>query len=317
MSLSLRQVQYVCSVADCGSIQGASRLLRISPSSILAAIESAELSLGARIFDRRRATGIQLTPGGERFVSAGRHLLAAETDFQRQVGLLQTQAQSLRIGCFEPFGPLFMVEGLKRFTQEVGPVEVALLEGDQTQLADWLNRGLIDLAFTYDIGPSFNAHLTRICRVPAHVLLPVTHPLASAKALSIADLLPYPLVLLDLPLTVSYLLALFDACGAKPVVKFRTRSYETIRSAVAAGFGIAILNMRPIGDVNADSPQLVRIPLADDLPAPILQIADLYGSMKPRGIRSLIDIFVALFRDGDPERFAVATPERRATLFDV
>ena len=317
MSLSLRQVQYVCSVADCGSIQGASRLLRISPSSILAAIESAELGLGARIFDRRRSTGIQLTPNGERFVSAGRHLLAAETDFQRQIGLLQTQAQSLRIGCFEPFGPLFMVEGLRRFTQEVGPVEVSLFEGDQTQLADWLNRGLVDLVFVYDIGPSFNAHLSKICRVPAHVLMPIDHPLAGNAALSIADLLPYPQVLLDLPLTVSYLLALFDSCGAKPIVNFRTRSYETIRSAVAGGFGIAILNMRPLGDLNLDSSRLVRIPLSDDLPAPILQVADLYGSMKPRGIRNLIDIFLAMFRDGDPERFAVVTPERRHLLFDV
>ncbi len=317
MNLSLRQVQYVCSVADCGSIQAASRALRISPSSILAAIESAEASLGARIFDRRRANGIQLTPSGERFVAAGRYLLAAETDFQRQIGLLQAETQSVRIGCFEPFGPLFVIEGLVRFTKAVGPIEVALFEGDQPHLSDWLKRGLVDIVITYDIGPRFNAHITPICRVPAHVMLPADHPLADARSLSIPDLAPYPLVLLDLPLTVTYLLSLFDPYGVTPTVSFRSRSYETVRSAVAAGFGAAILNMRPISAANVDSANVVRVPLSGALPAPVLQIADLYGPMKPRNVEKLIHIFASLFRGSDPESFAVVTPERRDALFDV
>ena len=317
MNLTLRQIRYVCTVADCGSIQAAGRHLHISASSIMAAIDSAEIGLGARIFDRRRATGIQLTPSGERFVAAGRHLLAAEIDFQRQIGMLQANAQTVRIGCFEPFGPLFMTEGLKRFTQEAGPIAVSLLEGDQTQLADWLTRGFVDLALTYDIGPRFNAHVTPICRVPAHVLLASDHPLAGRPAVAIADLAPYPLVLLDLPLTVGYLLSLFDLHGVKPNVSFRSRSYETVRSAVAAGFGVAVLNMRPLNPAVADGARLVRLPLSDPLPAPTLQIVDVYGANKPRLIQRLTDVFLALFRDGDPGRFAVVTPERRATLFDV
>ena len=317
MNLSLRQVRYVCTVADCGSIQAAARAMHISASSIMAAIECAEIGLGARIFDRRRATGVQLTPSGERFVAAGRHLLAAETDFLRQVGTLQGGMQAVRIGCFEPFGPLFMTEGLKRFTAEVGPVAVSLFEGDQTQLADWLNRGFVDLALTYDIGPRFNAHSTPICRVPAHVLLASDHPLADRKALAIADLALHPLVLLDLPLTVGYLLSLFDLHGVKPNVSFRSRSYETVRSAVAAGFGAAILNMRPLNPTTSDDARLVRLPLTDALPAPILQIVDVYGPNKPRLIKRLSAVFVSLFRDGDPDRFAVVTEDRRGTLYDV
>ncbi len=317
MNLTLRQMRYICAVADCGSIQGAARRMHISASSIMAAIEGAELGLGARLFDRRRATGIQLTPSGERFVAAGRGLLAAETDFQRQVGLIQADRQAVRIGCFEPFGPLFMTEGLARFRREAGPVAVSLLEGDQTQLADWLNRGLVDLVLTYDIGPRFNAHVTPICRVPAHALLAGDHPLAGRSELSIADLAPHPLVLLDLPLTVGYLLSLFDGHGEKPAVAFRSRSYETVRSAVAAGFGVAILNMRPLNPATADGAGLVRLPLTDPLPAPVLQIVDVYGPTKPRLIARLIDIFAGLFREAPPERFAVVTPARRPTLFDV
>ncbi|WP_131195925.1 LysR family transcriptional regulator [Lichenihabitans psoromatis] len=317
MSISLRQIAYVCAVADCGSIQAASRRLRISASSILAAIESAEFSLGARIFDRRRSSGIKTTPGGERFVAAGRSLLAAETDFQRKIGVLQSQTQSIRIGCFEPFGALFMTEGIVRFRDIVGRTDVSLFEGDQTQLADWLDRGIVDIVISYDIGPKFNAHITPICRVPAHVMLPTGHPLAEAESLSIDDLATYPLVLLDLPLTVSYLLSLYDLHGIKPTVGFRSRSYETVRSAVSAGFGLAILNMRPITRSNMDNGSVIRVPLSDPLPAPTLQIADLYGPMKPVHIKALVDVFVSLFRDSDPAHFAVVTPERRHLIFDV
>lgn len=317
MSISLRQVRYICTVADRGSIQGACRELHISASSVLAAIESAETSLGSRMFDRRRSTGIAVTPDGERFVEAGRHLLAAESDFQRQIGALRSETRSIRIGCFEPFGALFMTEGLTRFIQAVGPVEISLFEGDQTQLADWLDRGIVDLVISYDIGPRFNAHITPICSVPAHVLMPCDHPLAGSVSLTIPAIEPYSVVLLDLPLTVSYLLSLYDLHGIKPTVGFRTRSYDTVRSAVADGFGLAILNMRPISGNNADSPRLLRVPLGDGLPAPTLQIADLYGSAKPCNVQRLVDIFVALFRDGDPARFAVATPERLRTVLDV
>ncbi len=78
-----------------------------------------------------------------------------------------------------------------RFTREVGPIEVALFEGDQTQLADWLARGLVDIVVTYDIGTRFKAHVTPICRLPSHVLLPRDHALAGASRLSIAELAPY------------------------------------------------------------------------------------------------------------------------------
>lgn len=149
MNLSLRQVQYICTAAESGSVVAASRVLRISPSSIMAAIDLAEESLGARIFDRKRASGIQPTPAGERFVEAGRALLAAETEFHRRIGYLQSEASSLRIGCFEPFGPLFVLDALERFKGAHGQVEVSLLEGDQTQLVEWLARGQVDLALAY------------------------------------------------------------------------------------------------------------------------------------------------------------------------
>jgi DNA-binding transcriptional LysR family regulator len=319
MNLTNRQLRYVCEAARLGSIQAASTALHISQSSILAAIAIAEDSLGARIFDRRPSKGIQITPAGERFVVAARALLAAATEFERDVGGLAKGApHTLRIGCFEPFGALFITAVLRRFADVYGDTEVVLLEGDQVQLREWLATGAVDLIVTYDIGPSFGERRTTpICRVPAHALLPIGDPLAQKSAVSIADLATRPLVLLDLPQTYTYITTLFDVLATKPKIGFRTRSYETVRSAVASGFGFAILQMRPSGSSAADGAGLARRPLTDNIPAPTLIVADIYGPNKPAFVRSMIDIIRKYFRDLGPEGFAVATPKVARTLLDV
>ncbi len=291
--------------------------MSVSASSIVAAIDGVEARLAIRIFDRRRATGVQITPAGQRFVAAARHLLAAEADFIREVGELQAGTQSIRIGCFEPFGALFMAEGLARFRKEAGATDVSVFEGNQVQLSEWLSRGVVDVVIAYDIGPRFPGYATPICRVPAHALVSSDHPLAAADRLSLRDLAPHPMVLLDLPLTNGYVLSLFEDRGLKPRVGFRARSYATVGSAVAAGFGFAVLNMRPLDRTNLDTDHLIRVPLVDADPTPILQIADLYGPLKSRQFQMLEQVFLALFREGDPERFAVVTPEQRPLLFEV
>lgn len=319
MNLSNRQLRYVCEVARQGSIQAASEALHISQSSILAAISIAEDALSAKIFDRRPSRGVQITPAGERFVIAARALLAASTEFEREIGGLAKGApQTLRIACFEPFGSLFIASVLRRFVDAYGPVEVLLSEGDQVQLRDWLANGMVDLVITYDIGPSFgDERVTRICRVPAHAVLPADDPLAKKDAVSIGELSLRPLVLLDLPQTSTYLTTLFDVLATRPRVSFRTRSYETVRSAVSAGFGVSILQMRPSGHSAADGAGLVRRPLTDVFPAPALIVADIYGANKPAFVRALIDIVRTFFQELGPSGFAVATPDVASTLFEV
>lgn len=315
MNLTVRQLRYVCEVARLGSVLAASKSLYISQSSILAAITLAEAEMGARIFDRRPALGVTITPAGQRFVSAARVMLAAETEFNRSIGDLSGRVPKvLRIGCFEPFGALFMPEMLRSYLDSVGDVEIDLVEADQVQLQERLVAGEVDLAILYDIGPIGIDSVTRICKVPAHAMLNADDPLAARDGIWLAELAERPLVLLDLPHTATYLLTLFDVLAKRPEVRFRTRSYETVRSAVASGFGMAILNMRPIGRATADGDEIVRKPIFDDLPPPTLIVADMYGSAKPLFVRVFIDIFQRFFDTVGASGFSVTTPEREPLL---
>lgn len=311
LSLSLRQLRYLTETARLGSMQAASRSLGVSQSSILAALDLAEMRLHARVFRRIPSRGVQPTPAGERFLASARALLAAEGEFNLRLGALADGAPpQIRVGCFEPFGPLFMTSVLRRYARETDTIGIELYEGDQRQLEGWLAAGTVDLVVAYDIGPAF-AQAAQIVHAPTHAVLHADDPLAAQESVSVPELVERPIVLLDLPHTAHFLTQLFDAHGVVPNIAFRTRSYETVRSAVAEGFGASILNLRPTTVTGADTPMIVRRPIRGEVPVATLIVADSYGDLKPRFVQTFTDTLRRHFAALGPGGYAVSAEAAR------
>ena len=309
MRLTYKQIGYIRETARLGSITDACKSLNISQSSILAAIDVAEDETKTRLFQRRRGQGMGLTPAGKEFLITAQKFLAAGDEFGRSLGEFSKQAPPvLRLACFSPFGALLLPPVLRRYFDSHGSCEIDLREGDQLQLRGWLASGDVDLIVTYDIGEEFGGEITPICKFPAHALLSTDDEHANNKSISMAELAEKPLVLLDLPETRSYLLALFDLTAKRPRIGLRTRSYETVRSAVSNGFGVSLLNIRP-AETSPDTSNLVRIPISDPLRQPTLLIANPYGKLKPDYVQSFIQTTYDYFAELGPEKFAVVMPE--------
>ena len=315
MRLTIKQIGYIREIARQGSISTASTKLNISQSSIIAAIKLAEEEAGTTLFTRRKGHGIGITPAGHRFLVLARRLLASSDEFMRSLDQFSTApATTIRIGCFIPLGALLVPPVLKRFLEENGDCEIILLEGDQSQLRTWLATSVVDLVVTYDIGQEFGRSVTPICKCPTHGILNSKDPLSNQKSISIEELAKRPLILLDLPETRTYLMSLFDLSAHRPGIGLRTRSYETVRSAVSNGLGVSVLNIRPTRDTTPDSENLVRIPISDKLRQPTLLVADPYGDQKPGYVRKFIRILYQYFVDLGPEKFAVVLPEHSSNL---
>jgi DNA-binding transcriptional LysR family regulator len=289
MNLSLRQIRYVTEVARQGSIQKASQTLHISQSSILAAITLAENALDAKIFDRRQARGVLVTQEGERFLTIAQSLLEAEAEFSRSLGTMgHSTPENIRVGCFIPFGPAYMIDIFKEYRQQNNVGTIDLLEGSQPQLREWLARGEIEFAVTVDVGHTFAGSSTIICELPTHAALPPDHPLAMRNSVSLAELVDYPFILLDLPETSVYLLTLFDMIARRPRVALRTTSYETVRTAIAGGLGFSLLNTISNNNFTSDRHRIARVALSDKVPSPKVVVVDLYGSHKPAHLKNFI-----------------------------
>ena len=310
MRLTYRQIEYLQEVARHNSVTDACKKLHISQSSVLAAIDVAEEETGTQLFNRRKGHGIELTPAGHKFMLSVHRFIAAGSEFSRSLDefSLATTA-TIRIGCFSPFGQLLILPVLKQYMKIYGECEIVLMEGDQVQLRNWLNSGTVDLVITYDIGQEYGSGITPICKLAPHALLKRDDPLAKKKSVSMDELAQRPLILLDLPETRTYLIALFDFAAHRPRIGLKTRSYETIRSAVINGFGISVLNMRPHTGTSPDNDKLIRIPISDKLRKPTLIVADPYGTLKPGYVRTFIDVLYQYFVDIGPENFAVTLPE--------
>lgn len=311
MRLSIRQLRYICEVATTGSVLAASSSLGISQSSILSAIALAEAEIKTRIFVRRPARGMFITPTGQRFVSAAHAMLGASIEFDRSVGYLSSRVpRKLRIGCFDAFGVLIIPEALRRYQQNAGEeVEFVVLEGSRDELDQWLSNGMIDLALLYDLGAPIGEHPTPICTVPPHVALHVNDPLATREVISLVELAKRPMVLLEQPQAANYILTIFQVLATRPKISFTASSYAATLGAISAGFGFGVLNMRPIGGATADSPHIVRRPITEHLPQLTLIVADLYGSTKPLFMRIFIDALRSLFQEQGSAGFSVNPPD--------
>lgn len=296
MTPSLKQLSYICAVQETGSFSKAAQKMNISQSSILAAVDTAEHDLGVRIFSRQKGRGVLTTASGEKFIAAARRLLAAEQDFNRELRSQSSDDGQLRVGLFEPFSSIMMVEVLTRLRQRLGNVSVELVEADQPSLKRYLDRGEVDLVVVYDLGPDFTGTIEKIGRAPPHAMVHEDSPLARHEAISISQLAEQPISILSLPLTMTYLMTLFDFAERRPRIIFKSRSYESIIRGVSRGFGSTILNAWPRQPLQVEQ-RTRRLRLTDPLPAPNIITVDHYGDMRPRPVEVFISILKEYFAE--------------------
>ena len=296
MSPSLKQLSYICAVRDTGSFSKAAHKVNISQSSILAAVDIAEHDLGARIFSRQKGRGVLVTSAGEKFIAAARRLLNAEQEFNRELRSHSADDGQLRIGLFEPFSSIMMIEVLSRLRQQLGNVSVELVEADQPSLKRYLDRGEVDIVLVYDLGPVFTGSIEKIGRVPPHAMVHEDSPLAQYDGISISQLAEQPIGLLSLPLTMTYLMTLLDFADRRPRISFKSRNYESIIRGVSRGFGSTILNAWPRQPLPVEH-RTRRLRLIDPLPAPNIITVDHYGDMRPRPVEVFIRILQEYFAE--------------------
>jgi DNA-binding transcriptional LysR family regulator len=248
VGFTLVQLRYFLVAAERGSMTEASAELHIAQSAVSAAIHNLERDLQVQLFIRRRGRGLTLTPAGERLQQQARDLLSRARDVEREArGDGETISGPVAVGCFVTLAPYYLPPLFSECTRRYPDIEIDAVEAETDQLVHALAAGRIDFALTYDLGLAAELDLRSetIARAPAYVIVPADHPLAGQGSVELTELSTEPLVLLDLPHSRDYFRSLVAATGTTPNVRYRTQSYETVRSLVARGLGYSILNQRP------------------------------------------------------------------------
>ncbi|GGH41933.1 LysR family transcriptional regulator [Microbacterium album] len=267
--LTLRQLAHFLAAAEEGTIVGAARRLKFSPSAVSASITELERALGAELCIRRRAQGLSLTPTGRLVAARARRLLREVAELGYAVrGDGTALAGPLVVGCFVTLAANHLPRILGEFEQLHPRVTVDFVVGAQDELVRDLGSGAIDVAIMYDIGDmeridSFTLHDAR-----GYALFGAGHPLADAEMVTLEELAPMPLVLYDQTPSTRYAMAMFEARGVTPNVRHRTHAFELTRSVVArSDTAYAVLVQRPANKLSYEGLPIIEKEITPAPPA--------------------------------------------------
>ncbi|MDO6966745.1 LysR family transcriptional regulator [Rhizobium alvei] len=265
MRFTLRQLEYFIAAGETGSITQASDRINISQPSISTAISQLEQELEVQLFIRHHAQGLSLTPAGrvllieaKRLVEQAESLYAAASEASEEVRGL------LNVGCLTTLAPMILPELSLSFMSAFPKASIRPHADHQETLLSGLNRAMIDVAITYDLQIPPEIEFTPLVDLPVHALVGESHPLARHSAVTLAELAELPLILLDLPLSSEYFMALFMKEGLQPNIAFRFPQFDVIRTMVANGYGYTLANVTPRSDMALDGRRVVRVRLSGD-----------------------------------------------------
>ena len=202
--MTLQQLKYIVTIADCGSINEAAKRLFISQPSLSGSVKELEDEIGFEMFIRSNR-GIVITPKGDEFLNYARQVLDQYTLLQdrfinkkmRHKFSVSTQHYSFAVKSFVEVVNEFgmdnyefaihetrteeVIENVRFFKSEVG----VLYEND-------FNRKVLEKLF-HENGLEF----TPLFQCDTFVYLWGGHPLADKDEISIEELEDYPCLSFD------------------------------------------------------------------------------------------------------------------------
>ncbi|MGH7971614.1 MAG: LysR family transcriptional regulator [Limisphaerales bacterium] len=251
-----------------GSLRRAAERLHISQSAISRQIQLLEHDLGGRVLERTSA-GVRPTGGGHTLADKARTLLADYDSVMAEVRrLVRGESDRLRIGYVASAVQEYLGPALAVLRRTYPKLKVKMLDQTPGEMILALRHGEIDLALTGHgvdlLSRDFYTH--KLASVPSLVTLPLDHPMASQKQISISQLKNESFVGAPDSAVPGYNQKVVELC--RRFGKFRPRFISIDQPAsIAEGLAIAAnegaISLQPLFIWHFGIPNVVMVPLAD------------------------------------------------------
>ncbi|MEF2074162.1 LysR family transcriptional regulator [Consotaella aegiceratis] len=290
MRFTFRQLEYFLAAAQSGSITQASERINISQPSISTAISQLEQEMGLQLFVRHHAQGLSLTPAGRKMFHEVKRLLEQAEGLYGVASEASEEVRgTLNVGCLTTLAPMILPELSVSFNSAFPKAQVRPDAGHQQGLLEGLTRATIDIAITYDLQIPPGIEFLPLAKLPVHALLGESDVLARHSSVSLKELAALPLILLDLPLSREYFLALFMKEGLQPNIAYRFTQPDIIRTMVANSYGYTLANVLPRSDTALDGRKVVRVKLSGEHQAMTIGLATLKDLRKSRLVKAFVN----------------------------
>lgn len=198
--MTLQQLKYLVTVADCGNITEAAERLYISQPSLSLAIHNLETEMGVTAFSRTNK-GVRLTREGEELLSYARQLLEQADIMQEHFGKNSDRQPKFSVSCQHySFAVKAFVELVKQY--EADSYDFILRETQTGEIIDDVAHGMSELGVIY-LSEHNEEFLTKLIRknglvfnelykADPHVFISSGHPLAQKDIIDLDELKAYP-----------------------------------------------------------------------------------------------------------------------------
>ncbi len=250
-NISLREIEYIITIAAEGSITKAAQKLFIAQPSLSQAVQKIEQLMGVKLFARVKSK-IVLTYEGERFVEAGMKATKIFRDLENEINDIACHNRG-RIILGMPFllGSFIFPSLGAAYHNRFPYVDLQLVEGTSSELETMIINGLVDLAIIpLPIkDPSIAYHTVFTSRMVLQV--PCSHRLNQYAYQKPGERFKY----IDIRLADGepFLLGcqgqrirrvnelIFQKAHITPKVAFTSKSSQTLQRIAATGMGLTVV----------------------------------------------------------------------------
>ncbi|MGH7039905.1 MAG: LysR substrate-binding domain-containing protein [Stellaceae bacterium] len=278
---TLRQLRYLCALADHRHFGRAAAVCAVTQSTLSAGLQELEATLGATLVERTKRR-VMLTPLGHKLVGRARQLLREGEDM---VALAKSGAEplsgELRLGVIPTIGPYLLPAALPLIRARHPRLRLYLREEQTAELIAGLDAGRLDLillALPYETGDLAMAPLGKDS---LFLVCPANHPLAQAPVVAPARLAEAEMLLLeDGHCLRQHALQACELAGPGRHEVFQGTSLKTLVAMVAGGLGVTLVPALALESEIGNDPALAARPLAT--PAAAREIALAWRKGSPR-----------------------------------
>ncbi len=246
-NMTVRQMQMLAAADDARSFARAAAALRVSPAAVSFQVKQIEDMSGFAMFER---IGRQVVPteAGQVLLAYVRLVLQALHDSdQALMALRGAVGGRITLGAVST-AKYIVPHVLARFQDAYPGVTINLRFGNRQQIAEALGRGEIDLAVMGQPSPEADVLATPFADHPSVIIAAADHRLGMAPSLAFADLARERLITREDGSGTRLLMQQTClAAGVTPRIGMTTDSNETIKQAVMARMGVAVISRHTIG----------------------------------------------------------------------
>jgi DNA-binding transcriptional LysR family regulator len=237
--MTFSQLEIFVIVAELGGFTAAAGRLGITQSAVSHAMRQLETAWGVTLL-ARGPSGVTVTETGQTLLVRVRELLGVSDAIRQEISATRgLHRGSLRIGSFGPTASLQLLPHiLDVFGRQYPEIEVLVDEGEDHEVSRWLEERRVDVGFV--VLPDERFDTVALVQDQLVALLPAAHPLATKRAVSLAELCDWPFVLTRAG-SAGLVEGLFQSAGLRPRVTQRYSQILTILKTVERGAGVSIL----------------------------------------------------------------------------